>query len=103
MEKTRDTISFRLAPEFLKILNEQAAQEGKSPGEWARRLVIRALTDTERTEIREEVDKLQMEVRAIRGDFATLANVLLVKVAKQNPEEVAVWIKRHLASREGPE
>ena len=53
MPKPDETVSFRLPPEFLKLLNDGAAKEGKSRHDWARRLLIRALTDTERTELRD--------------------------------------------------
>ncbi len=95
MKEPTETVSFRLAPEFMKILEEQAASEGKKRNDWARRLVIRALTETERSELKDDIETLKKDIRKMRGDFATLGQVLLVKVAKQNAAEVEAWIRQH--------
>lgn len=97
MEKPNGTVSFRLAPEFLKLLNDEATKEGKSTGDSARRLLIRALTDTERSELREELAKLRTDFRRMREDLATLSLVLLVKVAKEKPEVAEAWVRENLA------
>ena len=97
MEKSNDTISFRLAPEFLKLLNEEALKEGKSPGASARRILVRALSDTERTEIRAELEKVQKDLRKLRGDLATLTWHLFVKVGKMRDDEAKTLAKEILA------
>ena len=97
MEKQKGTVSFRLAPEFLKLLNDEATKEGKSTGDCARRFLIRALTDTERSELREELEKLRTDFRKMREDWATLSHVLLVKVAKEKPEVAEAWVRENLA------
>jgi len=98
MQTPNDTISFRLPAEFLKLLDERAVNDGeKSVNTCARKLVVRALTDTERTELREEVTKLQEDFTKMRGDLATLGAYLLVKVAKEQPQEAEAWVREHLA------
>ncbi len=97
MEKQKGTVSFRLAPEFLKLLNDEATKEGKSTGDCARRFLIRALTDTERSELREELAKLRTDFRRMREDLATLSLVLLVKVAKEKPDVAEAWVRENLA------
>lgn len=75
MEKLREAISFRLEPEFFELLSAQAVKEGRSASACARGLLIRALTDPEPTELRnelkevkDELDKAQKELRKVRGD-----------------------------------
>ncbi len=97
MQTANDTISFRLPAEFLKVLDEQALTEKKSRGAWARHLLIRALTDTERTELREELTKVQEDFLKMRGDLATLGAHLLVKVANEEPAKAEAWVREHLA------
>jgi len=97
MSTEKENVSFRLAPEFLKLLVEQAAKDGKSVHLCARRLLIRALTDTERTELRQELENLQQDFDKMRGDLATLGAYLLVEVAKKKPDEAAAWVREHLA------
>ena len=97
MEKTSGTVSFRLAPEYLKLLNDEAAKEGKSAGDCARRLLIRTLTDTERTELREELEALRTDFRKMREDLATVSLKLLVKVGGEEPAEAEAWVRDHLA------
>ena len=97
METNDNRVSVRLEPEFLKLLNDQAAADGKTAGALAKQLLIRALTDTERTELREELAKLQEDFIKMRGDLATLGAYLLVKVAKEKPAEAEAWVREHLA------
>ena len=96
-EKPSDMVSFRLAAEFLKTLGDEAAREDESPNVCARRLLVRALTNTGQEELRHEFEELRAEQRKLREDFATLANVLLVRVAKEDPKKAEAWIREHLA------
>ncbi len=97
MEKHPNTVSFRLAPEFLKLLNEEAIKEGKKANDCARRRLIRSLTDSERAELREELDKLRADFRKMREDLATLSLALLVRVGKEKPEVAEAWVRENLA------
>jgi hypothetical protein len=97
MADYEDGVTFRLAPEYLKILNEEASKEGKSRHAWAKRLLIRALTDTEHTEIKSELEILRKDFKKLRGDVATLGAHLLVKVGNQKSSEAEAWVRQHLA------
>jgi hypothetical protein len=93
METNDNRVSVRLEPEFLKLLNEQAVKDGKTPGARAKELLIRALTDTERTELREDLAKLQEDFVKMRGDLATLGVYLLVKVGNEKEDDAQAWVR----------
>jgi len=97
MNSPSQTLSVRLAPEFLKLLNEEAERDGKKPSDCARRHLIRALTDANQTELRAEIEQLHKDFRAMRGDLATLSLYLLVKVGKEKPEQAEAWVRENLA------
>lgn len=97
MQNTENTISFRLPPEYLSLLKDQAEKEGKTHHEWAKRLLIRMLTETERAELRAEMGKLQKDFKKMRGDLATLGMYLLVKVGEETHEEAQAWVRENLA------
>jgi hypothetical protein len=97
MRTSNSVVSLRLEPEFMKLLNEQAVKDGQSVGACARQLLIRALTDTERTELRQELEKVRQDFDKMRGDLAALGAYLLVKVAKEKPDQAEAWVREHLA------
>jgi hypothetical protein len=97
-EAESDLVSFRLEAEFRKLLQEKAARHGQPRANlFARTLVQRALTDTADAELRHEVEGLGAELRKAREDIATVAFVLLVKSAKEDPEKAKAWVRQHLS------
>ena len=96
-------VSFRLAPYYLKRLVEGGKPYGMSAGEYARRIVIEALEDTERLRLRDEVSALRAELERVRSDLATAVEALLV--ASSNPEirvdreEAREWVTANLRRR----
>ena len=97
MKSPSETLSVRLAPEFLKLLNEEAVKEGKKPSDCARRHLIRALTDANQTELRGELATLHKDFRKMRGDLATLSLYLLVKVGKEKPDVAEAWVRENFS------
>ena len=93
-----DVVSFRLEPEFRRLLAEKAAAQGQ-PREnlFARALVQRALTDTANAELRQELATLRADLRKVREDIATVAFVMLVKLGKEEPEKAKAWIREVLS------
>lgn len=89
-----DLVSFRLEPEFRRLLNEKAAAHGQPRANlFARVLVQRALTDTAATELHSDLAGLKVDLRKVREDIATVAFVLLVKLGKEEPEKAKAWIR----------
>lgn len=97
-EAESELVSFRLDPEFRRILNEQAAAEGQPRANlFARVLVQRALTDATNAELRHELAGVKGDVRKVREDIATVAFVLLVKLGKEDPEKAKAWVREVLS------
>ncbi len=63
-------IGFRLDPHYLQRLTEEGARADMSPGEYARRLVIGALEDFSRDEIRATQSSIHDEMVRLREDLA---------------------------------
>lgn len=59
-------VSFRLDDQYARRLQEEAAKYEQSSGEFARRLVLDALEDTERQRLRDALQTLQEEVANLR-------------------------------------
>ena len=71
-EKPKDAVGFRLDPYYVELLREQGERHGMSPGEWARRLVIRSLEDTSVNQYRDELHALREALADTFHAFLTL-------------------------------
>lgn len=93
-----ELVSFRLDPEFRRLLNEKASAQGQPRANlFARVLVQRALTDTTDAELRHELAGVKADLRKVREDIATVAFVLLVKLGKEDPEKAKAWVRETLS------
>lgn len=79
----KDTVAFRIDPHYLARLSTEGKAQGLSAGEYARRLVIRALEDTRTEEFRDEVKRLR---GALGHTFYTLL-VMKFGVSEREAEE----------------
>lgn len=87
-----DIVSFRLDPFYRKRLAEEGASEGMSAGEWARRLVVRALEEFQAAEIAE----LHRGLQALREELARSVAALLCAAGQETPERALQWVKDNL-------
>ncbi len=92
MSEKTETVSFRLPATFSKELRDQAARLDESPGEYARRLVMDALTNRHQQELAE----LRDTVASLRDDVATAVTALLVNDGKTSPTEAEEWVRKNL-------
>jgi|GEM_PF-3262744 len=93
-----DTISFRMDAEFRQLLRSEATKNNQPKMNlYARSLVQKALTGGDWMEQKGELEALRKELRKLRGDIATLAFVLLVKTAKEEPAQAEAWVRNNLA------
>ena|SRR5437879_6885943 len=83
------TVSFRLMPRDFKLL-VHASADSESPGECARRLVLAALNDEQRSALLEELTEVKAELLSLREKLGGITVAILCdagKVAKNDAEE----------------
>ena len=83
MKTKPKTVGFQLDEEYLERLEKEAAKLQMSAGQYARRLVMDALDDTERKVIKEEISDLNENVEDLRECLAVSVEAIL---ANLNPE-----------------
>ena len=84
MKTKPKTVGFQLDEEYLKRLEEKAGKLQMSAGQYARRLVMDALDDSERQVIKEEISDLNENVEDLRECLAVSVEAILANI---NPEE----------------
>jgi len=91
------TISFRLETETLALLRKREPGATVSVHEIARRIVLDTLASpTSAQQSSAAVDELKAETLANRRDMKTIAEILLIELAKKNPEKVRTWLAQNL-------
>ena len=93
---TSPSISFRISTDYGKRLKEAAAKRGQSSGQYALSLVVAALEDEEREQMRDEIRQLREEVRRVREDLATITTVLLSRTGPVSVDDAKKWVKQNL-------
>lgn len=92
-------ISFRLDDHYLAVLTKQASRFGMSPGEYARRLVLDALEETDHRRLEEGMGALEREVAQLRAELANSVMALLVGAGKVDKDEARDWVQANLKPR----
>jgi hypothetical protein len=96
MRKKTMAVAFRLPVSELTLLTEEAAKYGLSPGSYARRLVLQAITDTDRLRLFDELTELRQTVLRLRDDLGTATIALLADAGKASAEEATEFVKAKL-------
>ena len=86
MKTKPKTVGFQLDEEYLERLEKEAAKFQMSAGQYARRLVLDALDDTERKVIREEISELNENVEDLRLCLGDAVEALLVTAGNLKKE-----------------
>lgn len=89
-------VGFRLPDRLFDQLRERAERDGKSPGEYARRLVASVLEDEERKQTAVQLQAVQQELASLRADVATTLEMVLLNTVKVSPESVKKWVTEKL-------
>ena len=91
-------ISFRMPASYVEQLAIRAKAKGLKPSEYVRELVIEDLTEEGEASLEEQNAEALKAIRRLanllRGDMATLANVLLIEAAKWDREKARNWIEK---------
>ncbi|RYG99221.1 MAG: hypothetical protein EON58_04700 [Alphaproteobacteria bacterium] len=85
-ERPQDAIGFRLDPFYVERLKEEGARHGMSPGEYARRLVVRSLEDT-------ATDRFREELHSLREALADTFHAFLTLKCGISPEDATRFVK----------
>lgn len=96
MKGPSQQVSFRLAAEYSDELDERADEAGISRGEYARQLIINALTDNVAEDARNRVAEVQDELQKLREELWTSVTALLVNAGKVEFEDAQTWVKSAL-------
>lgn len=96
MDGPSQQVSFRLAAVHANELNKQATALKQSPGTFARRAVIKALSNDTADETHHRVAELQDEVQKLRQELWTSVAALLAHAGKAEPKAAQEWVKNTL-------
>lgn len=92
MKGPSQQLSFRLAAEYSDVLDERAEEQGVSRGEYARQLVIAALTTDTAQDTRNRVAEVQDELQKLREELWTSVTAILVHAGKCDHETAKNWV-----------
>ena len=91
------TIAFRLRNAQERRLKEIAAGAGRTPGEYARDLVLEKFDEQET--LARQVRRLDSHLASFQTDFAAAVEVILAVIAAKKdlrPEQVKRWVDEHI-------
>ena len=87
MAKSPKTVGFQLDADYLGKLEREAAKYGDlSPGQFARRIVMNYLDDSERGRIRDRLSDVQQTVELLRVGVADGIEALLIQTGMPKDE-----------------
>ena len=100
MSDRSETVSFRLPSAFYRqLLSEAKDQSFKSPHDFARQLVIKALGNVESDQQMSELRDLRRTMDTLRDDLATATGALLAYAGKWTPEQARAWVQETLLQK----
>ena len=100
MKTKPKTVGFQLDEEYLERLEKEAAKLQMSAGQYARRLVMDALDDTERKVIKEEISDLNENVEDLRECLAVSVEAILATLGAEkkviSKERAREWVDENI-------
>lgn len=96
MKPKPKTVGFLLDEEYLERLEKRAAKHKMSAGQFARRLVIDALDDTERKVIKEEISELNESVEDLRLCLADSVEAILAATKNVSKDRAREWVDENI-------
>lgn len=89
-------VSFRLDEQYLERLKKEAAKYGMSTGDYARRIVIDTLEDTDKRRMEDAMREVKREIGDLRTDLATSVVALLIGAGHVENNEAREWVQTNL-------
>jgi hypothetical protein len=96
MKPKPKTVGFQLDEEYLDRLEKEAAKFQMSAGQYARRLVMDALDDTERQVIKEDISELSENVEDLRLCLAASVEAILAATKNVTKERAREWVDQNI-------
>ena len=96
MKTKPKTVGFQLDEEYLERLEKEAAKFQMSAGQYARRLVMDALDDTERQVIKEDISELNENVEDLRLCLAASVEAILAATKNVTKERAREWVDQNI-------
>ena len=96
MKPKPKTVGFQLDEEYLERLEKEAAKFQMSAGQYARRLVMDALDDTERKVVKEEISELSENVDDLRLSLAASVEAILAATKNVTKERAREWVDQNI-------
>jgi hypothetical protein len=95
-----EPFSFRLDKELATELKRCATTMGVSPGELAKQLVIKGLTNSVAESTRMMVAEIRNDLHLMREEHLTAVHALLVHAGKVTPESASDFVANKLLKRD---
>ncbi len=96
MKSKPKTVGFQLDEEYLDRLEKEAANYQMSAGQYARRLVMDSLDDTERKVIKEELSEINENVEDLRLCLADSVEAILAATKNVSKERAREWVDENV-------
>ena len=81
---------------MLKRLESSASKFNMSGGEYARKLVVDLLEDHRHAQLLDEAKRTQNGISELRGDIATVLEMILLNLTSAKKDEIRAWITENL-------
>lgn len=99
MSARSETVSFRLEPEVLKLLDGQRGKD-RSRGDFAREIVTSALSNAHHDEVIQELGVISKRLKEIHIAFGSATAAILSKAGTVPEAEAKAWVRAHLYGKE---
>ena len=86
------TVGFRLPRVYARILAEQAARHGLTPGVYARLLLVETLADADRLRVFDELAAVRQALDRLTANLETAAVALLCDAGKAEPPQARAFV-----------
>lgn len=99
MHGKSETVSVRLDHDMLKQLERVAALNGKTKGNYAKKLIVDGLRNSFAETTKSLLLELRHDLNLLREEHITATNALLITAGKLTPDKALEFINRRLLKK----